>query len=590
MNFILNLDKMKRKFLGGIILKSIQSKIIVIFSFIILFTCSIISIVSYTTANKVIVNSINTQAKTIVEHVVKIIDVDQLKKIEADKEGSEYYTKLRSQLNDIKEFNSLKYLYTMDRKQKGSEYEYFYVVDGAPQDAEEVSAVGDVEEEICKEQIEAFESGTLQVGKIDYIEKYGATISAYIPIKDSAGKVAGILCADFDVQSIYKMLQQNKIKMLCLNIGVFLVGVILAWIFARRIIKPLKQLSSKMEYIKNGDFTIEIEEGRKDEIGQLANAFMHMLEELKRIIKEINVSSKELALSSEDLKENSYQNGEASRQIATAISEVAEGSSNLADKGNIILEMMEHSIAELTKGAEQAERTLEEATEATKVATEGKKAICDAIEHLDSVTRTITFATDSIDKLGKRSGEIGDIINVISQIANQTDLLALNAAIEAARAGEQGRGFAVVADEVRNLAEQAKDASEKIEGLIEDIQSETQVTVRTMESNLEAISKQVTMINKGGQALTDIVDKVMQTESRAGEMQNNFIVLERNSNKVLQAIEDISSITTETAASAEEVTASVEEQSASVDEISVQTIKLSELAEKLYRNVEKFKV
>jgi len=98
------------------------------------------------------------------------------------------------------------------------------------------------------------------------------------------------------------------------------------------------------------------------------------------------------------------------------------------------------------------------------------------------------------------------------------------------------------------------------------------------------------MINKGGKALSDIVEKVTQTEKRAKVMENNFMVLKENSNRVLGAIEDISSITAETAASAEEVTASVEEQSAAVDEISVQTVKLSELAEKLNFNVEKFKV
>ncbi len=136
--------------------------------------------------------------------------------------------------------------------------------------------------------------------------------------------------------------------------------------------------------------------------------------------------------------------------------------------------------------------------------------------------KRLSYATDSIQKLGKRSEEIGGIITVISDIAEQTNLLALNAAIEAARAGEQGKGFAVVASEVRKLAEQSKQASGQITGLINDIQAETSVTVRTMESNLLAVNEQVMIINKGGEALEEIVDKVIETETGVEHMKNSF--------------------------------------------------------------------
>lgn len=187
--------------------------------------------------------------------------------------------------------------------------------------------------------------------------------------------------------------------------------------------------------------------------------------------------------------------------------------------------MMQKTIEEVSKSLQKAEITLNSAIESTHIARKGEEAINEAIMHLSDVTKTVSYATDSIQKLGKRSEEIGGIITVITGIAEQTNLLALNAAIEAARAGDQGKGFAVVASEVRQLAEQSSLAAGQITNLINDIQAETSVTVRTMESNLLAVEEQVTIINKGGSALKEIVEKVVETEEGVEQMKLHLHML-----------------------------------------------------------------
>lgn len=173
---------------------------------------------------------------------------------------------------------------------------------------------------------------------------------------------------------------------------------------------------------------------------------------------------------------------------------------------------------------------------------------------------------------------------MISEISDQTNILSLNAAIEAARAGEQGRGFAVVADEVGKLALQTRAASKQI------MDHEIQVTIRAMENNLEMISVQVDMIQKGGNAIDEIVKKVNRTEAAALNMKSKFTELYKETMKILQAIQDITGITAQSAAAAVQIASSTVEQNDTVDEMFRYVNQLSNLAENLKDHVKIFKI
>lgn len=387
-----------------------------------------------------------------------------------------------------------------------------------------------------------------------------------------------------------KELEAKEMMLTIIVLILFLLALYLCISFFISVKETVNNLVATSSEMAKGNLTVRTKIKSQDELLLVGNAFNHMADSFFGMIKKSQDAVEQLASSSEQLSASADETGQTSMQIASTINGVATGATQQSDHTNTILDMIENTKTQVDIGSEKVAQTLEQAKASSLFANEGNAAISEAISHLGDVTRTVQFATDSIQKLGKRSNEIGGIINVITDIADQTNLLALNAAIEAARAGDQGKGFAVVAEEVRKLAEQSNSAAGQIIELIESIQSETSVTVRTMESNLMAVQGQVTIIQKGGESLKQIVQNVEETETSIQDLHQVLLKLEENANEVLESIKVVAAIIEDTAASAEEVAASAEEQSATVEEMSAGSLALAKLAEELQNEINRFKV
>lgn len=415
--------------------------------------------------------------------------------------------------------------------------------------------------------------------------------AAYDPILDSKGDVIGVWATAVPTAPYISIATKSALENVAVSLGIAILLIVgISWFLQRQIINPINILSSNAQELADLNLNVKLLNPKsKDEIADLALAFSNMKDRLTETITIVAGSANQVANSSHSLAESSHQTSEASNQIALTMNEIAIGTTTQSDQAEQIVSMMQKTIEEVSSSLQKAEMTLTSAIESSNIARKGEEAITEAIKHLSAVTQTVSYATDSIQKLGKRSEEIGGIITVITGIAEQTNLLALNAAIEAARAGDQGKGFAVVASEVRQLAEQSSMASGQITNLINDIQAETSVTVRTMESNLLAVEEQVTIINKGGTALKEIVEKVVETEKGVEQMKAAFTHVNDNSLGVQQAIQDISRIIEDSAAATEEIAATSEEQYATVAEITQNSDELATIADKLQNEVNKFK-
>ncbi|AHN24012.1 methyl-accepting chemotaxis protein [Lysinibacillus varians] len=412
------------------------------------------------------------------------------------------------------------------------------------------------------------------------------------PITNNLNEIIGMLSIALPLatytNAAIESVMKNVIVLLIISALLF---VIISWFLQRQIISPINQLSANANELADLNLNVKILHPKgQDEIANLAQAFNAMKTRITETINVVANSANQIASSSLVLAESSRQTSEASNQVALTMNDIASGTSTQSDQAEHIVKMMQKTNDEVANSLQKAEATLERAIQSTHIARKGEDAINEAIKHLNSVTQTVSYATDSIQKLGKRSEEIGGIITVITGIAEQTNLLALNAAIEAARAGEQGKGFAVVASEVRQLAEQSSLASGQITSLIKDIQAETAVTVRTMESNLLAVEEQVHIISKGGNALQEIVEQVVETEQGVKEMKSAFTHVNDNSLDVQQAIHDISRIIEDSAAATEEIAATSEEQHATVAEISQNSEELAEISTNLQNEVNKFTI
>lgn len=540
-----------------------------------------------------VVDSLSEHAQQIGQYIIEKIDAEQYERMLMEGENSSYYKSLREQLNEIREANGIKYLYTMGHKIENGEDQYYYVVDGLPFNHEESSEFGEIEEDAKSEYpniIIAFETGEPVKGELTDTDEYGATLTTYIPFFNENGSIIGILGIDYDANSIYTHLSNSKRNMFLMTLAISIIGFLFILFFANYLTKPLRALMEKMALVNQGDLTVKVESISNDEIGQLSRAFQQMVKDLQAMISEINETTHKLSQSSIELADGAAITKESAKHITEAMSETARGTSLQTEDTKQIVQLMNHSINQLHNGKTQIDQTVENANESSAHAKKGKENLNHAIDQLADITGTINETADLIRSLAKRAQEVGGIITVISDISEQTNLLALNASIEAARAGEHGKGFSVVANEVRNLAEQSAAAAQHIIQLIGTIQQETELTVQTMEQTLREVESQVQLIQSGGKSLEQIVENVVRTEEDTKNLQAIFLSITCDVQAVMQAITEISRVIEQTSSITEEVVASVEEQTKSIDKMVENSSQLSELSQKLKQQVSKFKV
>jgi methyl-accepting chemotaxis protein len=431
--------------------------------------------------------------------------------------------------------------------------------------------------------------GETYIGEANVVGRNLVTV--YEPIKNSADEIIGMFFVGHSTEAYETMTSTFQFQLLIEGfIALIIIVLIMFWVIHRQI-QPLQKMTVLSKQIADGDLTgNEINTKLNDEIGDLSQSINLMKNNLKNLIAKVIETADQTAATSEELSASADVTGEMSSQIASTKTEIAAGVSKQSYEANNILDKMKETASHVEVGGQIIDGTLELAKRSTTDAGQGNMAINEAIQHLGKVTNTVEFATESIQKLGKRSEEIGSIITVISDISNQTNLLALNAAIEAARAGENGKGFAVVADEVRKLAEQSNTAASQITTLIEDIQSETKVTVNTMETNLVSVKEQVGLIEKGGESLHKIVSNVQETEQGVTKVKDIFLELKNYTSSVLESIEKVTEVIEASAALSEEAAASTEEQSATIEEVSESARELAKMAEQLKQELTAFKL
>ena len=376
-----------------------------------------------------------------------------------------------------------------------------------------------------------------------------------------------------------------------ISIAAFVIGIAIAIFISRMISKPVQLVSRAAEEVANGNLAVEkINVKNKDEIGELAASFNAMTTNLRDLIFQVSSTSEQVASSAEEMMASADQTNAATNQVATAIQEVASGAElqgkNTEESARAVGEM---SVG-IQKVAETTSTVAESASDTTKQAQYGHEALAKVISQMKSINQTTNETNTVIKDLDKKSAEIGKIIEVITGIADQTNLLALNAAIEAARAGEHGKGFAVVADEVRKLAELSRQSAKQISGLIEVIQKDTHSVVQMMNKGIVEISTGTQLVEDTGKTFNEILKSI---ENVSSEIQEVSAISEEMSASVQQvnaSIEEVTRIARDSVASTAEIASATEEQMASMDEVATSSASLARLAEELREMVGKFKI
>ena len=270
--------------------------------------------------------------------------------------------------------------------------------------------------------------------------------------------------------------------------------------------KPIEEVGSSLWNIAEGDgnLSYRLKVVGKDEIGTVAAAFNNFIEKLQTIIREVKIGTQQVQLTSGQL-------AQASERIAASSRLQSQDAYSMATQVTV----MTFTLDAL---AEQAEGMQHVSAQSTEYSAQGSKIIHAAAEEMQQITTTVNESSLIIQELGQQSDQISAIVNVIKDIADQTNLLALNAAIEAARAGEQGRGFAVVADEVRKLADRTSNSTKEITSMIEKIQQGSRRAIDGIEDGVKRVSEGTALAKQAGEAINLIKTGVDHVSEQVNEI------------------------------------------------------------------------
>jgi len=318
-------------------------------------------------------------------------------------------------------------------------------------------------------------------------------------------------------------------------------------------------------------------------ISDFRDSVVHLLTEVNASVDLVSSTSQELASSAEEMNAST-------EQVSAAIQQISRGAQNQAAQVDETARVMAEMASAVEGVASRSEEARAAAIAANDGAAKGKEIVEGTIKKMQEIARVVDESAKVIAVLGKRSEEIGEIVDVITNISDQTNLLALNAAIEAARAGEQGRGFAVVAEEVKNLAEDSREAAERIAKMIKEVQQETGKAVEAMHLGTKEASEGMQMVDQTGKAFADISAVVAKTATAADDIAQLMVKQKDGAQRAAKSVDGIASIAEETASSAEESASSTEELTASMEDLTARAQTLSEMAINLQKVAGQFKV
>ena len=384
---------------------------------------------------------------------------------------------------------------------------------------------------------------------------------------------------------------EQLVHVMGLVIGAILVLVVgILYFLAKNINHSVNQITDVTEKAAQGNLSHDILTDATDEFGTIAEQFNSVIQHMRKALGKVQNAAQQVSDSSVTMKEKVVHTGQLLENVAVSIMNAYDdvkdqkiSITDTEDRVKQIEQSVEESIMAMQAGLESVEQT-------TKHAYRGVEMADSTVKQMNELAQSVEESAKIVQELGENSKEIGSIVELISSIAEQTNLLALNAAIEAARAGEHGKGFAVVADEVRKLAEGSQSAVQRIGSIINTIQETTEKAVITMEKGHKLVEEGRNNVEMTGHSFHDIVIMIQQAEENSQQVMLIINSLREPILDIVNRTEKMSKMSIDVAQKMESISIATAKEAANVMEIADNSSSLTDLAQNMKTTVHEFQL
>ncbi|MBU3218241.1 methyl-accepting chemotaxis protein [Clostridium estertheticum] len=369
-----------------------------------------------------------------------------------------------------------------------------------------------------------------------------------------------------------------------------LISIGMSLVLSKGIAYNIHNLKDVFAKASNGDLTVSIKASTKDEFEDLAISFNSMMKNISGIMNNVTNSSKTVAETSTTLASMSEEVTVSIGEVSSAIEQVSIGATQQAQNaqdGALAMDDLSNRLDKISNNSNEMDKI---STGTKDLGAKGLSMMDTLIEKSNKTKSSTKEVNEIIQDMNESTKQINAISETLVSITEQTNLLSLNASIESARAGEAGKGFAVVAGEIRKLAEQSKNSTEDIKGIIANIQKKSNTAVDAIKSTETVVNEQELAVGETKNIFSEILKSIDIMITKVEEIKISIVDVNEKKQSTVLEIENISSISEQTAAASEQVSASTEEITATMEEFAKHSSELQTLSEKLDNEIKKFKI